>query len=244
MATATMPRTGDTIKLDSEPQTFALRYTTGKSVSSRFPGGRVMFTCVDERKLFLNDEEASEFEHALLDKGVKPADFIRVTRLTHGRGGGFAIRVEPLGDDPRVEPQYRAEAPPADRDYTQALEKSIAGAQERKAREGKRERAAGASSQSSQQPAPAATSYQMKDGNGTHSPATPQPNNTPASAKGTMSGLLAGALIASVDGYLTAADYARSKGITVELRMDFKAEDIRQSATALLIEYWKSKGGR
>lgn len=101
-----MPRVGDTIKLGPEPQTFALRFTTGKNVHSNFPGGRVMFTAIDERKLFMNDEEASEFEHLLLEKGVKPAEFISASRVTHGRGGGFSIRVE-LAEETRLESDLR-----------------------------------------------------------------------------------------------------------------------------------------
>ena len=89
------------IKLGA-PQVFALKFTTGKAVASRFPGGRAMFTAIDERKIFLNDEETSEFEHELLDKRIQPGEFICVSRVTHGRGGGHAIRVERV--DEREEP--------------------------------------------------------------------------------------------------------------------------------------------
>jgi hypothetical protein len=72
-------------------------------------------------------------------------------------------------------------------------------------------------------------------------PAVPDP---PASAKGTMGNLLAGALIASIDAYIVAADYARSKGIAVDMRLDITGEDLRSSATAMLIEYWRNGGTR
>ncbi len=79
-------------------QTFALKYVTAKPVFTKYPGGRAMFTAVDERKLFLNDEETSEFEHALADLGVQVADFIRVTKVRMPHGGGAAIRVERVPD--------------------------------------------------------------------------------------------------------------------------------------------------
>lgn len=55
--------------------------------------------------------------------------------------------------------------------------------------------------------------------------------------------MLAGALIASIDAYVIAAEYGRSKGIHVELNLDFNAEDIRCSANSMLMEYWKKSGG-
>jgi hypothetical protein len=114
MATATMPRVDD-IRLDANPQVFALKFIEGKPVASRYPGGRVMFTAVDNRKLFLNDEEASEFEHALRDLRVQPADFIAVARVTHGRGGGYSIRVKRIDEPADASPAraYDADDAPA-----------------------------------------------------------------------------------------------------------------------------------
>jgi hypothetical protein len=94
----------DEIKLQTNiPQTFALKYRDGKEVGS---WGNVMFTAVDGRRLFLNTEDANEFEHALTDLEYKPAEVIRVTRVKHGkaRGGGFSIRVERVDELDRVEP--------------------------------------------------------------------------------------------------------------------------------------------
>src|SRR5579863_5371717 len=108
MGTAAMhvARAGDTIKLEyGAPQIFALKHVTGKSLGdSRFPPyqPRVLYTLVDERKMFLDAEESSEFEHALMDLGVRPADFIRVTKIKHPRGGGHSIRVE-LAEETRLE---------------------------------------------------------------------------------------------------------------------------------------------
>jgi hypothetical protein len=105
-----MPRVDD-IRLDANPQNFALKYIEGKPVASRYPGGRVMFTAIDSRKLFLNDEEASEFEHALRDLRVQPADFISVSRITHGRGGGYSIRVQRVEDTAGAAPSREVPAP-------------------------------------------------------------------------------------------------------------------------------------
>lgn len=91
------------IKLEyGVPQTFALKFTEGKSVESRFPGGRVMFTAIDERKLFLDDEDANDLERTLHGLGIGKGDFIRVTKIRHPRGGGHSIRVEAV--DEREDP--------------------------------------------------------------------------------------------------------------------------------------------
>ena len=113
-----------------------------------YPGGRVMFTAIDDRKLFLSDEDASEFEHALAEQGIGPADFMRVTKVEHGgRGGGFSIRVERIED----ENDAREPEPRRDARLEGQLEKSI-----EMARETRSSRPAGASSKSSALPAPAA----------------------------------------------------------------------------------------
>ena len=94
MATAINSARTDYIKFETNvPQTFALKYSTGKEVGEH---GNVMFSTVDGGRLFLNPEDTSEFEHALSDLQYKPGEPIRVTRVKHGkeRGGGFAIRVE------------------------------------------------------------------------------------------------------------------------------------------------------
>jgi hypothetical protein len=81
-------------------QKFALKFATGKAVQSSFPGGRVMFTAVDERKLFLNDEDANDFERGVRDLGIVAGeDFVRVTKVRHPRGGGHSLRVERVEDD-------------------------------------------------------------------------------------------------------------------------------------------------
>lgn len=104
MASATMPRVGDEIRLEyGISQVFCLKFITGKAVQSRFPGGRCMFTAVDDRKLFLDDEETGDLERGCRDLGIRAGeDFIRVTKVRYPRGGGHAIRVERVDepDDP------------------------------------------------------------------------------------------------------------------------------------------------
>jgi hypothetical protein len=117
MATAIRAPRQDEIKLETNrPQTFALKFSTGKEVGQ---WGNVMFTAVDERRLFLNTEDANEFEHSLLEMSYQPAEFIRVTRVKHGsaRGGGFSIRVERIEDpedpSPAREPQRETRTAPS-----------------------------------------------------------------------------------------------------------------------------------
>ena len=235
-ATAISPRGDDQIKLTGGPVVFALRFMTGKDVQSKFPGGRVMFTAVDERKLFLNDEEANEFEHALLDLGIQPAEFIRVTRVTHGRGGGFSIRVERVEDDPDPAPAptrrhgpARAEAPSR---IEAQLEASIPLA---------RQHGAAAFHEKKRAAAPEEETTARKDRYNTST--SGQPESTPAapaSAKGSMSALLAGALCASIDAYAIATEYAITRGCPVA----FTSEDLRSSANTFLIQHWRDGGTR
>lgn len=226
--TTTAPRGGDQIKLGPEPQAFALKFITGKDVQSNFPGGRVMFSAVDGRKIFLNDEDANELEHALLDQRIQPGQPIVVSRVQHGRGGGFAMRVE-LAEEPRAD---RAPAPARhggrqESSFTEALlEKSV---------ELARSRGAGAFIS---QPTPETPRGPQRMADIQEKP------EPPASSKGKMANLLAGALIASIDGYKLAAEYAASKGIPVKIEFEIRAEDLRQSATAMLIEYWRNGGTR
>lgn len=66
---------------------------------------------------------------------------------------------------------------------------------------------------------------------------TPAP---PTAAQKTCTQTLAGALIASIDAYLIAVEYAKAKGIECSIPfLEFTADDIRQSATSLMIECFK-----
>jgi hypothetical protein len=177
---------------------FALKYTNGKGIQGKF-GPRVFFTSVDDRKVWLDEDEASEFEHGLADLGVRPSDFIRVTKIKHPRGGGHSIRVERAETEPRQEAPSRLEA---------QLEKSI-------------------------ELAPMARE---------HGPRVFVAQ--PAPVDGTYRALLTETLKAAIDAYFEAAAYARSKGIAVDLRLDFKGEDLRTSVNSRLMDYWKSGGTR
>jgi hypothetical protein len=222
----------DQIKLGPRPEIFALKFLTGKDVQSSFPGGRVMFTAVDGRKIFLNDEDANELEHALADQQIRSGQEIAVSRIQHGRGGGFAIRVE-LAETRRSDRRDPAPArhgsatPRTWGDFTanptteELLDRSVRIAQHD----------------------PAAF-RQDRHVQRAMVPAGPEMAAPPASAKGSMGKLLAGSLIASIDAYLLAADYAKAKGVPVSIKLDFNGEDIRSSASVMQIEYYRSGGTR
>ena len=220
MATATMPRAtaGTSIKLEyGVAQVFALRFNQGKNVQGIY-GPRVMFTTIDERKLWLDPEDGSDLERSLNEMGVRAGvDFVRVTKIKHPRGGGHSIRVERMDDDaPPVRRPVRPETESRGPSREEALlEKSLELARDR--------------------------------GNGAFisQPAAQAPESTPpGSAKGSMTKLLAASLMASIDAYVLVTEYARSKGIPVELTLRFTAEDVRQSSTSMLIQHWKDTGAR
>ena len=227
----------DQIKLGPAPHVFALKFAQGKDVISKFPGGRVMFTAVDERKLFLNDEDANEFEHALVDLQIQPAEFIRVSRITHGRGGGFAIRVERVEDPDAPAPPSRLEAQlaasiPLARAHGAAAFVTRIEAQHAAHPEvpsfvpgRETERAA---------PARAARTQRAGDSPDSTAPAPP------ASGAAPMSGVVAGALCAAIDACAIAASYGRTKG----LDLVFTSEDVRTCAATMLIQYWRDGGTR
>lgn len=233
MATAAYgPRAiNDTIALNPKnygvPFVFALAYTSGKNgQNSLYPPflPRVMFSAVDGRKLFLDSEDASEFERALAEIGIKPGELIEATMVKYARGGGHGITVRRV-TEPVPAPVETPRAPLAggapgrltksegcknDRqpdDTAALLERSIEMAQR---------------GEKFRQPEPA-------------KPITP--------AVGKFSGVLAAALIASIDGYLLAAEYAKSKGLTVGWSIEFNAEDIRNSATSMMIESFRRESG-
>lgn len=112
-----------------------------------------------------------------------------------------------------------------------------------------------AASTASTVPAATAQTAAPHSNNGYHNPAPlppppPPPAVSPAiqppalhPATTTCTKVLASALIASIDAYLLAADYARAKGIQVSMDFDINAEDMRASATTLMIECFKREGG-
>ena len=171
-------------------QTFALKYVTGKNCGeAKFPpfGPRVMFTSIDERKLWLGAEDASDFEHALLDLGIQPADFIRVTKIKHPRGGGSSLRVERVADEGDAREPSREEA---------LLEKSVELARERGAAAFHR-----APSRISPDPAPA--------------PAVPSTNNSDHTPKPTAAHQLMSSFQAAIEAISEAQAYCDRKGLKV-----------------------------
>lgn len=222
------PRRVDDHKIVLEPnipQVFALKQPMkGKEVGQY---GSVMYTAIDERKLFIVAEDVSDFHHTMQDMQIQPAEFIKVTRVKHGgRGGGYSIRVERVPDD------GDAREPVTETQLERDLTRSIEAQRERIAHPG-----------AGRNPAPQSAAPRTTTSTNTNNRPTPE-TAPPATAKGTMTGLLAGALMASVDAYVIAADYARSKGIGVEMNLDITGEDIRSSATAMLIQYWREDGTR
>jgi hypothetical protein len=226
MATSSMhvARPSNDIKLEyGVPQIFALKFTTGKNVESRFPGGRVMFTAIDDRKLFLDDEDANDFERSLNELRIGPADFIQVTKIRHARGGGHSIRVEAVDDSDGREPATETQL---ERQLTRSIE-----AQREKRSAGNPEagRPAPRHSQST------STNYQEKNnGNNT---VGPQPNGptviTPAAA------LLCGAFMAAIEALHEARQYSQRSGFG---DIVFTSEDLRACALSVYIN--QAKGGR
>jgi hypothetical protein len=216
------------------PETLAFRFVAGKNLGdSKFPPflPRVVFTTVDGRALYLDSELADDLERGLRDAGIDPkrGDFACVTLIKHPKGGGSSIRVSRAEDEDA--PDTRE---PAESKTERELRASLA------AIEASKREKAGALTPASVVQQPIQQTVTSKEGANGYEPVRSVPNGpTDPAAKGTMTRLLAGALIASIDAHMIAADYARSKGIAVEIRIVFDAESVRCSANAMLIEFWK-----
>lgn len=228
MATATMPRVGDEIVLDyGAPQILAMKFCTGKNLgNSRYPPyqPRVLFTAVDSRKLFLDAEDGSEFEHALQDLGIRPGtDFIRVTKVKHPRGGGHSIRVE------RIEDEYVSDEDGGDRKLIAQLEKSI---------DMNRERKPAASAPSWQRNAPAQVPPAVSATNGRSNGNISQvPPSSPARELPPAAAAMCSAMCAAVDAILETQAYATRRGLGVT----FSEESVR--AIGLSIYIGNQRGG-
>lgn len=240
-------------------QTFALKFITGKNCGeAKFPpfGPRVLFTALDDRRLWLGGEDASDFEHALVDLGIQPADFIRVTKIKHPRGGGHSIRVERVvdandandADDApawvRTDPDMRhaVRMPPSRQTYDNApsreealLEKSVELARERGAAAFQRPPARISPDSA---PTPAYTT------NGTTSDHTPKPaaahqqtatNNSDHTAGQaiftTDAAPMLAAMCAAVDAIVETQAYAQRRGLGVT----FSEESVRAIGLSIYI---------
>jgi hypothetical protein len=231
MATATaINRAGGEIKLEPNvPQVFALKFVTGKNCGeARFPpyGPRVLFTAVDDRKLWMGAEEASELEHGMLELGIQPADFVRVTRVSHGRGGGYSIRVENAEPAAPRQPVRDAEDPRT----IALLEKSL---------EIEREKRRAAETREAAPLRTASQSPQKKDGADSVSTTTQQTNGTPAVVITPASAKMCAAMCAAVDAILEVQAYATRRG----LGLTFSEESVRAIGLSIYIGAQR-EGGR
>lgn len=220
MASATMSDTrsrwaSDTIKLEyGVPQVFALKYLTGKPVESRFPGGRVLFS-TSRGSLFLNDEDASDFERGVREIAPAAGEEVRVVMVKHAHGGGHSIRVA-----------LASEA--AEPTHTEALlEKSV-----EMARNGQREGFRAAAMQATTAP----VTYAFKENQNAEVPAAVQSFNgspliTPQSAK------LCAVMCSLIDAMTEAKTYSVRRGL------DLTTEDLRALVVTAFIQASR-EGGR
>lgn len=74
----------------------------------------------------------------------------------------------------------------------------------------------------------------VPDGSNRTQHIAPAPEELPSMAQ-----ILSGALISSINAMIMARDYATSKGIEVELHLDFNGEDARKLASTAVIQYFK-----
>jgi hypothetical protein len=199
------------IKLEyGVPQTFALKFKEGKSVESRFPGGRVMFTAIDDRKLFLDDEDANDLERAMYGLSIGVADFMRVTKIRHPRGGGHSIRVERVEEreDPGTlaVPRAQPDADPGTR------------------------RAARIAAAPSRIEAQLEKSLHMARESGPAAFIAPAPEHQAAVTAASVN--FVAAYMTAIDVLIEAKAYAQRKGLAIEVR----CEDVRCLAATLVIQ--------
>jgi hypothetical protein len=227
---------GNEIKLEpGVAQVFALKFVTGKNLGdSQFPPymPRVLFTAIDDRRLYLDAEDGSNFEIRLRELGVRPADFIRAIRIR--KGGGIAV--ERVGDpdtQPDTHPDMRhpavrmpAQTAPPSREEARAavptreealLEKSVEMARDRGAAAFQR-----TPSRICPDPAPA--------------PAVPTTNNGDHSVRAHQ---LKGSFLAAIDAIAEAQKYADAQG----LKVTFTSDDVRAAAISVFIQAEKAACG-
>ena len=221
------------IKLEyGAPQTFALKFAEGKSVESRYPGGRVMFTALDDRKLFLDDEDASDLERTMRELGIGVADFMRVTKIRHARGGGHSIRVERIPDDnPDTQPDMRH---PAAAGCPRRRRRAHGSAARKVGRAGARARRACAFQRTPARvclPEPPPAPAQTATNNGDHTAG--------AAIFTTDAAPMLAAMCAAVDAIVETQAYAQRRGLGVT----FSEESVRAIGLSIYIGNQRS-GGR
>ncbi len=88
------------------PFDVALAHTEGKLVKSRFGGKEMMFTTIDDRVLYLNEEAGHIVQNRIRDLGVQRAETIIICRESHREGKEVTMRWTvckariPVGEQP------------------------------------------------------------------------------------------------------------------------------------------------
>lgn len=73
----------------------ALKFTEPKMFTGAY-GPRALFTLTDERKMWVDGDDASDICRDLRDKGITRNQPFRFTKIRHARGGGHSFRVEAI----------------------------------------------------------------------------------------------------------------------------------------------------
>lgn len=227
MATAiTGPRGGE-IKLQyGRPETVEFKFLSGKNFEGQY-GMRALFTMSDERKLWVDAEDASDIERALMAQGVRAGEPVRLTKIKHPHGGGHSIRCERVAleddaptwvtnDEPAPAPPARARRS-AQYDYSADLEQSVALARQHGA-------------QAFQWPSSRV------------SPETPPaaaPEATNAADHSGFAHQLKPSFMAAIDAVAAAQRYADAQG----LKVTFTSEDVRACAISVYIAQERAATG-
>lgn len=119
-STATDIRAGELKFVYGQPEVIALKFTEPRMFSGSF-GDRALFTLSDERKLWVDAEDASEIVRDMREHGITQGEPFRMTKIRHPRGGGHSFRVEPLHAAKPAAPAAGSEGALADK-----LEQSVA----------------------------------------------------------------------------------------------------------------------
>lgn len=231
MATAISGPRGGELKLQyGRPEVVAFKFLQGRNFDGTY-GMRALFTLADDRKLWVDAEDASDIERAFQAQGVRVGDPVRLTKVKMAHGGGHAIRAEKVietDDAPAWVYEYE-EAPPAapapptrarrstQRDYAADLEQSVALARTH-----------------------GAAAFQRPPSR--IAPDTP-PAAAPASTDtGNHSGFafqLKPAFLSAIDAIAEAQRYADAQG----LKVTFTSEDVRAAAISVFIATEKAATG-
>jgi hypothetical protein len=228
MATAISAPRGE-LKLEyGRPEVVTFKFVQARNFEGQY-GARGLFTLGDERKLWLDAEDASDVERALRDQDVCALrDYVRLTKVKMPRGGGHAIRAERVQETPR-ETRYDnapewVDAPPAQAweqprpsREEMLLEQSVALARQHGARAFQRP-----PSRVSPETPPAAAPSSTDTGNSTGFAFQLKP-----------------AFIAAIDAIADAQRYADAQG----LKVTFTSEDVRAAAISAFIQAEKAATG-